>query len=277
VHEALVKAEIKKSDLNAIAFTQGPGLMGSLLVGGSFIKGMAASSGAKLIGVNHMHAHIMAHVLEDNNSTPDFSFLCLTVSGGHTQIVKVDKPNSFELIGETLDDAAGEAFDKTAKLLGLPYPGGPLIDRLAKEGSPKFNFTRSRVKDFNFSFSGLKTNILQFLKKEIAKNENFIEENLNDICASVQNEIVGNLLAELSKAAELYGVKRLAIAGGVSANSFLRSQLIELCAGKGWEAFIPEFQYCTDNAAMIGAVAYYKYLDRDFSDLKIKPEARLEF
>ncbi len=251
VHEALVKAKVDKSELDAIAFTQGPGLLGSLLVGGSFIKGMAASSQAKLIGVNHMHAHIMAHMLEGNTAKPSFPFLCLTVSGGHTQIVKVSEPNAFELIGETIDDAAGEAFDKTAKLLGLPYPGGPLIDKLARLGEPKFKFTRSRVKDFHFSFSGLKTNVLQFLKKQIAVNENFIEENLNDICASVQHEVVGNLLTELEKTADLHGIKQLAIAGGVSANSHLRTELVKLCNTRQWEAFIPEFQFCTDNAAKI--------------------------
>lgn len=277
VHDALKKADVDKSDLDAIAFTQGPGLLGSLLVGGSFIKGMAASSGTKLIGVNHMHAHIMAHMLDGNETKPSFPFLCLTVSGGHTQIVKITEPNTFELLGETLDDAAGEAFDKTAKLLGLPYPGGPLVDKLSREGQPKFSFTRSRVKDFHFSFSGLKTNVLQFLKRELKTNENFIEENLNDICASVQHEIVGNLLAELSKAAESEGIYDLAIAGGVSANSFLRSELKRTCQENGWKAHIPEFQFCTDNAAMIGSVAYYKYLNSDFSDLTIKPQARLDF
>ncbi len=277
VHEALLKAGVEKSDLDAIVFTQGPGLLGSLLVGGSFIKGMAASSGAKLIGVNHMHAHIMAHLLDGNAAKPEFPFLCLTVSGGHTQIVKVSEPNSFELIGETLDDAAGEAFDKTAKLLGLPYPGGPLIDKLAKEGEPIFKFTRPRAKDFHFSFSGLKTNVLQFLKKQIALNEHFIQENLNDICASVQHEIVGNLITELEKAANLYGIKQLAIAGGVSANSHLRSELKLLCKENDWQAFVPEFQFCTDNAAMIGSVAYFKFLQNDFSDLTARPQARLEF
>jgi len=277
VHEALKVANVSKEDLDAIAFTQGPGLLGSLLVGGSFIKGMAVSSGAKLIGVNHMHAHIMAHLLEANSSRPGFPFLCLTVSGGHTQIVKVLEPNKFELIGETLDDAAGEAFDKTAKLLGLPYPGGPLIDKHAAKGEVKFKFTRSRVDDFKFSFSGLKTNVLQFLKRELAKNEGFITENLNDICASVQSEIVGNLLCELEKAADLHGIQNLAIAGGVSANSFLRSELLRLGKSRGWNVFIPEFQFCTDNAAMLGAVAYYKFLNSEFSDLNVKPDARLEF
>ncbi|MFK7755946.1 MAG: tRNA (adenosine(37)-N6)-threonylcarbamoyltransferase complex transferase subunit TsaD [Flavobacteriales bacterium] len=276
---ALEEASISQNQLDALAFTQGPGLLGSLLVGGSFIKGMRLGSEKKLIAVNHMHAHIMAHFLDKSESDrPKFPFLCLTVSGGHTQIVLVKAPNSFELLGETIDDAAGEAFDKTAKILGLDYPGGPLVDKLAQAGDPmRFKFTKPDVKPYHFSFSGVKTNVLQFLQRETRKNPDFIKDNLNDICASVQHTIVSILLLEFKKAALEYGVSELAIAGGVSANSGLRKGLVELCTKHHWNAHIPKFEYCTDNAAMIGAVAFFKYQNKEFTTLDVKPSARLNF
>jgi len=276
VSEALREAGIKVGNLDAVAYTQGPGLMGSLLVGGNYAKGLSLGANIPCIAVNHMHGHIMAHFLTEHK--PDFPFICLTVSGGHTQLVLVESASKFKIIGETLDDAAGEAFDKTAKLLGLNYPGGPLIDKLAKDGDPhKFLFTHPKVKPLHYSFSGLKTNVLQFLQKNIRTNENFINENLSDICASVQFNIVEILLKQLSAALEKYPVKHLALAGGVSANSFLREKFRALSLEKDCVAHIPAFAYCTDNAAMIGASAYFKYLNKDFKGLEVKPQARLPF
>lgn len=272
VELALKKAGVAKEDLSAVAFTRGPGLMGSLLVGTSFAKAFALSRNLPLIEVNHMQAHVLAHFAEDPK--PAFPFLCLTVSGGHTQIVLVRDFLDMDIIGETLDDAAGEAFDKTGKLLGLGYPAGPHIDRLAREGKPRFPFPEPAVPGLNFSFSGLKTSILYFLKKETSENPDFIKQNLADICASVQEAIVTILLKKLRKAARQTGINEVAIAGGVSANSGLRRALEETGAKEGWTTYIPAFQYCTDNAAMIGVAGYYKYLKGEFSGQEVAPYAR---
>ncbi len=275
VSRALERAGVAKSDLSAIAFTRGPGLMGSLLVGVSFAKAMALSLDIPMIEVNHIQAHILAHFIDEPK--PSFPFLCLTVSGGHTQIVRVNSPLEMEIMGTTIDDAAGEAFDKTGKLLGLDYPAGPIIDKLAKEGQVVFKFTEPNVPDLDFSFSGLKTNILQFLQKRVRKNPDFIQENLADICASVQARIVSILLKKLVQASEQTGIKEIAIAGGVSANSGLRAALAATGTKKSWQVFIPKFEYCTDNAAMIAMTAYYKYLEQDFVGHDITPLARYEF
>jgi len=273
VNAALNQAGVTKQDLSAIAFTQTPGLIGSLLVGACFAKSMAQALNLPLIAVHHMQAHVMAHFIEDPK--PTFPFLCLTVSGGHTQIVLVENYLKMKVLGETIDDAAGEAFDKTAKMLGLPYPGGPLIDKYAKEGNPlRFSFPISDMKDYNFSFSGLKTSILYFLQKEKKSNPDFISENLSDICASVQYTIIQSLMKKLTKAADELQIKQIGIAGGVSANSALRNTLQELGTQKGWTTYIPKFEYCTDNAAMIGITAYHKYLKGEFTDLSIVPTAR---
>jgi N6-L-threonylcarbamoyladenine synthase len=273
VQEALQKANINKNDLNAIAFTRGPGLLGALLVGTSFAKALALSLNIPLIEVNHMQAHVLAHFIEEPK--PAFPFLCLTVSGGHTQLVWVTSPLQMEVIGETQDDAVGEAFDKTAKLIGLPYPGGPLIDKLAKEGNPdKFPFSLGEMPGLNFSFSGIKTAILYFLQKETQKNPNFIEENKADICASVQKTLIDMLLRKVKKAMKEKQCNQIAIAGGVSANSGLRSRLQELGAELGWEVFIPAFQYCTDNAGMIAMAGHFKYEAGEFTDQDVAPLAR---
>lgn len=269
---ALKKANVKKEDLNAIAFTRGPGLIGSLIVGVSFAKSMALSLNIPLIEVNHMQAHVLAHFAEDPK--PSFPFLCLTVSGGHTQIVLVKDHLEMEVLGQTLDDAAGEAFDKSGKLLGLGYPAGPQIDKLAKIGKPVFEFPNPQVKGLNFSFSGLKTAILYFLKAEVGKNPNFIEENLADICTSIQDRIVSILIGKLKRAAKETGIKEIAIAGGVSANSGLRASLIEMGEKLGWNTYIPKFEYCTDNAAMIAVTGYYKFLKQDFCNQEATPVAR---
>ena len=259
---ALKQAKTRKEDLSAIAFTRGPGLMGSLLVGVSFAKSFAMSLGIPMIEVNHMQAHVLAHFAEDPK--PAFPFLCLTVSGGHTQIVRIDAPLQMQILGSTIDDAAGEAFDKTGKMLGLDYPAGPLIDKYAKAGNPVFPFPEPRIADLDFSFSGLKTSILYFLKRELKTNPNFIQENLADICASVQDRIVSILLNKLETAVAQTGITEVAIAGGVSANSGLRNGLEKLGKENGWNTYIPAFQFCTDNAAMIGVTAYFKYLEKDF-------------
>ncbi|WP_316797634.1 tRNA (adenosine(37)-N6)-threonylcarbamoyltransferase complex transferase subunit TsaD [Pedobacter frigidisoli] len=276
IAQALKNAEVTKQDISAVAFTQGPGLLGSLLVGVSFAKSFALALGVPLISVNHMHAHILAHFIDDPK--PEFPFLCLTVSGGHTQIVLVRDYFDMEIVGETLDDAAGEAFDKTAKILKLPYPGGPLIDKHAKNGNPlAFKFAEPQIADLNFSFSGFKTSILYFIRKQEAENPDFITQNLEDICASVQHSIVQILLSKLKKAAKQYNIKQIAIAGGVSANSGLRNSLQELAGQLGWEVFIPAFQYCTDNAGMIAIAGYQKFLANDFVGHDIAPKARMEF
>lgn len=271
---AIRKAGLQKEDITAVAFTRGPGLLGSLLVGTSFAKSFALSFGLPLIEVNHMHAHVLAHFAEDPK--PAFPFLCLTVSGGHTQIVLVRDYLDMEIIGETIDDAAGEAFDKTGKILKLGYPAGPLIDRHAKEGQARFPFPEPAISGYNFSFSGLKTSILYFLQKEMAQNPNFIDQNLDDICASVQHSIITILLKKLRKAARETGIKEIAIAGGVSANSGLRQSLADMGAREGWNTYIPAFQYCTDNAGMIGVAAYYKYLKGAFCGQEATPFARSE-
>ncbi len=272
VEAALQEAGLKASELSAIAFTRGPGLIGSLIVGVSFAKAMALSLDLPIIEVNHMRAHVLAHFAEA--PYPSFPFLCLTVSGGHTQIVLVRDYFDMEVLGNTLDDAAGEAFDKTGKLLGLNYPAGPIIDNLAKTGKPVFSFPHPKVKDYHFSFSGLKTSILYFLKKSIKNEPDFIQNNLNDICASVQKTIVDILIKELVKAAEHTGIKQIAVAGGVSANSELREVLQQTGKEKAWSTFIPKFEYCTDNAAMIGITAYQKFQKGDFSQQDITPVAR---
>jgi N6-L-threonylcarbamoyladenine synthase len=272
VELALKKAGVAKNDIHAVAFTRGPGLMGSLLVGTSFAKAFALSLDLPLIEVNHIQAHVLAHFAEDPK--PRFPFLCLTVSGGHTQIALVRDFLDMEIIGETLDDAAGEAFDKSGKLLGLGYPAGPLIDKLAREGQPLFPFPEPAVPGLNFSFSGLKTSILYFLKKKVAENPHFVTGNLADICASVQASIVTILLKKLRKAARQTGIKEIAIAGGVSANSGLRRALEEMGEKEGWTTYIPAFQFCTDNAGMIGVAAYYKYLAGEFCGQDAVPFAR---
>ena len=276
---ALKKAGISKEQLSAIAFTQGPGLMGSLLVGSSFAKSMALALNIPLIAVNHMHAHILAHFIEEEGyDKPEFPFLALTISGGHTQIVKVNSFFDMEIIGETTDDAVGEAFDKTAKILGLPYPGGPLIDKFAQEGNPRaYSFTKPKVDGLNFSFSGLKTQILYFVQKNSKDNPNFIEENKNDICASIQNIIIQILMDKIKMAVQETGIKQIAIGGGVSANSGIRKTLKETENQYGWKTFIPKFEYTTDNAAMIGIVGYHKYLENHFSNAATVAKARIEF
>ncbi len=271
---AIRNAGVGKHELSAIAFTKGPGLIGSLIVGASFAKAMALSLGLPLIEVHHMQAHVLAHFAEDPK--PALPFLCLTVSGGHTQIMLVKNHLEMELLGETVDDAAGEAFDKTGKMLGLEYPAGPIIDRLAQQGQPVFEFPEPQVPDLNFSFSGLKTSILYFIKEKSKANPNFIQENLPDICASVQSRIVSILLKKLRKAAQKTGIKEVAIAGGVSANSALRSGLEAMGKKEGWNTYIPRFEFCTDNAAMIAVTAYYKYLNSEFVGQDAAPVARFE-
>ena len=269
---ALKKAGVKKEELTAVAFTRGPGLMGSLLVGVSFAKAFAMSLNVPMIEVNHMSAHVLAHFAEDPK--PAFPFLCLTVSGGHTQIVLVRDYLDMEVIGTTIDDAAGEAFDKTGKMLGLPYPAGPQVDKSAQQGNPVFSFTEPRIEGLDFSFSGLKTSILYFLQKKMKENPDFIKENLADICASVQTRIISILLNKLKKAAEQTGIKEIAVAGGVSANSGLRNGLRQTGEELGWNTYIPAFQYCTDNAGMIAVAAYQKYLAGEFVGQDVTPSAR---
>ena len=276
VDTALKNANVELSAVDAFAFTQAPGLIGALLVGAQFAKSLSLAFDKPLITVHHMQAHVVANLIPDNK--PGFPFLCLTVSGGHTQIVLCEDFLQMKVIGQTLDDAAGEAFDKSAKLLGLPYPGGPLIDKYAQQGNPnKFKFPEPQIPELDFSFSGLKTAILYFIQEKKKKNENFINENLNDICASVQQRIVSILLNKLKKAAEQTGIKNICIAGGVSANSGLRRSFEELGKQLDWKTFIPPFEYCTDNAAMIAITAYYKYLAGEFADLSVSPSAKAEW
>lgn len=275
VHEALSGAGISKKELSAVAVTRGPGLMGSLLVGVSFAKAFAKTLNLPLIDVNHMQAHVLAHFIDEPR--PNFPFICLTVSGGHTQLVWVRDHLDMEVIGETQDDAVGEAFDKTAKLLGLPYPGGPLLDRYAKQGNPKaFSFPITRMPGLNYSFSGIKTAVLYFLRDRLEENPNFITENLPDLCASIQHTLVEMLLIKLKEAMKQVGVTEVAIAGGVSANSGLRSALAALAQRKGWKLYVPEFEYCTDNAGMIAMAAHYKYLRQDFVGYDLVPLAKLK-
>ncbi|AMQ56031.1 tRNA (adenosine(37)-N6)-threonylcarbamoyltransferase complex transferase subunit TsaD [Algoriphagus sanaruensis] len=276
IHEAITSSGISKEQLSAVAFTRGPGLMGSLLVGVSFAKSFAKALEIPIIEVNHMQAHVLAHFIDDPK--PEFPFLCLTVSGGHTQLVLVKSHLEMEVVGETQDDAVGEAFDKTAKLLGLPYPGGPLIDRYAKEGNPKaFNFPVTRMPGLNYSFSGIKTAVLYFLRDQLQEDPQFIEKNLPDLCASIQATLIEMLLIKLKEAMKHYQLKSVAIAGGVSANSGLRLALSELSRRKGWNLFVPKFEYCTDNAGMIAMAAYYKYLKGEFSSMDVTPLAKMKF
>ncbi|MGB1391695.1 MAG: tRNA (adenosine(37)-N6)-threonylcarbamoyltransferase complex transferase subunit TsaD [Flavobacteriaceae bacterium] len=277
VHQAIEQAGITKENIDAIAFTKGPGLMGSLLVGTSFAKSLAIGLNIPLIDVNHMQAHILAHFIkEENLNFPPFPFICLTISGGHTQIVKVTDYFSFEVLGETIDDAVGEAFDKSAKILGLPYPGGPLVDKYAQLGDPnKFSFTKPKVGDLDFSFSGLKTGILYFIQKNVKINPTFIEDNLYDICASIQHTIVEILMQKLKNTVKKTGIKHVAIAGGVSANSEIRKRLQLANKHLGWTTYIPKFEYTTDNAAMIAITGYLKYKEKKYADISVKAEARL--
>ncbi|WP_298948765.1 tRNA (adenosine(37)-N6)-threonylcarbamoyltransferase complex transferase subunit TsaD [uncultured Polaribacter sp.] len=278
VQQALAQANIGKEQLAAIAFTKGPGLMGSLLVGTSFAKSLALGLNIPLLDVNHMQAHILAHFIKsDDNKMPPFPFICLTISGGHTQIVKVTNYFEMEVLGETIDDAVGEAFDKSAKIIGLPYPGGPLIDKYAQLGNPKaYPFTKPKVGDLDFSFSGLKTGILYFIQKQQRINPNFIKENLNDICASIQFTIVEILMDKLKNAVKKTNIKHIAIAGGVSANSEIRKRLQLAEKHLGWTTYIPKFEYTTDNAAMIAISGYLKYLNKDYSDVSVTAKARLK-
>lgn len=273
VDTALKEAGTTLQELDAIAFTQAPGLIGSLLVGAQFAKSLALALDKPLITVHHMQAHVIANLIEEPR--PAFPFLCLTVSGGHTQIVLARSATELDILGETIDDAAGEAFDKSAKLLGLPYPGGPLIDKYAKEGNPDaFAFAEPQIEGLNFSFSGLKTSVLYFLQRETKNNPDFVKQNLADICASLQKTIVNILLKKVKKAALQTGIQDICIAGGVSANSGLRQALEAMGKQQGWRTFIPAFQYCTDNAAMIAMTAYYKYEAKQFADLSVSPQAR---
>jgi N6-L-threonylcarbamoyladenine synthase len=279
VKAALDKANVRKEQLSAVAFTRGPGLIGSLLVGTSFAKSFALAAGIPLIEVNHMEAHVLANFASRPTvvsfTSPSFPFLCLTVSGGHTQIVKATSYSKLEVIGQTLDDAAGEAFDKSAKILGLPYPGGPLIDKFAKEGNPlAFPFPHPFAPDLNFSFSGLKTSILYFVEKNLHKDPQFVDKNKADICASIQHTIISVLMEKLKLAVHQTGIKSIAIAGGVSANSGLRKVVMELSDTLKCKVSIPDFEYCTDNAAMIAIAGYFKYLDGNFTDQETAPLAR---
>jgi N6-L-threonylcarbamoyladenine synthase len=278
VDMALREAGIDKSDLSAIAFTEGPGLLGSLLVGASFAKSLSLALDIPLIGVHHMKAHILAHFIDDSSmNLPEFPFLALTISGGHTQIVRVDSYFDFTVLGETRDDAVGEAFDKSAKIMGLPYPGGPLIDKYAQKGNPKaFKFPKPKVDGMDFSFSGLKTSILYFLQKKTKENPDFIRENMADLSASIQYTIVNILMDKLKIAVETTGIKRIAIAGGVSANSGIRQALLKAENDLGWKVYIPKFEFTTDNAAMVAIVGYLKYQQGLFDDLSVVPKARMK-
>lgn len=274
VDQTLVQAGIKRTDLTAIAFTRGPGLMGALLVGVSFAKGLALALNIPLIEVNHLQAHVLAHFID--TPVPSFPFLCLTVSGGHTQLIYVTDFLEMEVIGETIDDAAGEAFDKGAKILGLPYPGGPLIDQYARTGNAsRFKFPDASTEGLNFSFSGIKTSLLYFIRDNLREDPDFVQNNLNDICASYQNQIIKMLLGRLEKAVLQKGTRNIALAGGVAANSGLRKQLTDLGSKKGWELFIPDFQYCTDNAGMIAMAAHFLNEYKRFSTLDVTPLARM--
>ncbi|MDD2931715.1 MAG: tRNA (adenosine(37)-N6)-threonylcarbamoyltransferase complex transferase subunit TsaD [Fermentimonas sp.] len=279
VHDALKQAEVSKEDISAVAFTRGPGLLGSLLVGTSFAKGFSSALNLPMIEVNHLQAHVLAHFIkEDKNDTnqPAFPFLCLLVSGGNSQIILVKSYNEMEIIGKTIDDAAGEAFDKCAKVMGLGYPGGPVVDRLAKMGdSEKFTFSKPRIDGYDYSFSGLKTSFLYFLRDELKLNSDFIEEYKNDLCASLQKTIVDILMNKLYLASEDFGIKEVAVAGGVSANSGLRNAFEEYSQKYGWKIHIPKFAYTTDNAAMVAISGYYKYLARDFANHDVTPYARV--
>ena len=279
VHDALKQAGVTKEQISAVAFTRGPGLLGSLLVGTSFAKGLSTALNIPMIEVNHLQAHVLAHFIkedEDDQNQPEFPFLCLLVSGGNSQIILVKSYNDMEIIGQTIDDAAGEAFDKCAKVMGLGYPGGPVVDRLAKMGNPnKFNFNKPRIDGYDYSFSGLKTSFLYFLRDELKNDSDFIENNKNDLCASLQKTIIEVLMDKLYKASEDLKIKEIAVAGGVSANSALRSAFEEYSQKYGWKIHIPKFAYTTDNAAMVAISGYFKYLDKEFATPDIAPFARV--
>ena len=276
VQQALFNAKIIKNDIDAVAFTRGPGLLGSLLVGVSFAKAFALANSLPLIEINHMQAHVLAHFIDEPK--PSFPFLCLTVSGGHTQIVLVKGHFDMEVVGQTTDDAAGEALDKTSKILGLPYPGGPMIDKYARTGNADtYQFPEPQIPGLDFSFSGLKTAILYFIRDNVKLEPGFVEQNIADICASVEKRVVTILLNKLKKASDLYGIKDIALAGGVSANTGLRQGLQQMGAQMGWNTFVPKFEYCTDNAAMIAIAGYYKFLKSDFVGQNIAPMARMPY
>ncbi len=279
VDQALAHAETTIEEVDAVAFTGGPGLLGSLLVGASFAKGFALARGVPLIAVNHLHAHVMSHFVMEHgrvNRVPQFPFLCLLVSGGHTQLIMMEDHLSMKIIGNTIDDAAGEAFDKCARVMGLPYPGGPVIDRLAAEGNPgAFSFARPRIRGLNFSFSGLKTSFLYFLRDRVGEDADFVSRNVNDLAASLQATIVSILTGKLVRAAKETGVREIGIAGGVSANSGLRRAAMREAERRGWQLYLPELRYTTDNAAMIGVTGYYKYLKGEFADHTVVPAARM--
>ena len=281
VDQALKKASVSKEEISAVAFTRGPGLLGSLLVGTSFAKSFALAMKIPLVEVNHLQAHILVHFikqLEKENKQPDFPFLCLLVSGGHTQIVVVKDYLKMEIIGQTIDDAAGEAFDKCAKVIGLPYPGGPVIDQKAKLGNNKaFVFNKPKIKELDYSFSGLKTSFLYFIRDEIKKDNDFVKKNMNDLCASIQYTIIDILMEKLVRASKQTGIKQVAVAGGVSANSGLRDALTQQAKINHWETYIPEFNFTTDNAAMIGITGYYKYHNKEFATQDIAPIARFAY
>ena len=276
INEALKEADITLEEINAIAYTQGPGLLGALLVGGSFAKAVAMSKGIPIIPVNHMTAHILSHFIEDPK--PEFPFLCLTVSGGHTQLVEVRSYISMNIIGQTKDDAVGEAFDKCAKILGLGYPGGPQIDQLAQSGDPhRFSFPETEMPEYDYSFSGIKTAFLYFLRDQVKKDQDFIKNNLNDLAASIQNTLISMLMEKLIKASHQMKINSIAIAGGVSANNGLRKRISEMAIERNWKVYIPKFEYCTDNAAMIAISGYYKFLAGDFGRLDDNPLPRMSF
>ena len=279
VHDALKQAGVTKDQISAVAFTRGPGLLGSLLVGTSFAKGLSSALNIPMIEVNHLQAHVLAHFIkedEDDQNQPEFPFLCLLVSGGNSQIILVKSYNDMEIIGQTIDDAAGEAFDKCAKVMGLGYPGGPVVDRLAKMGNPdRFNFNKPRIDGYDYSFSGLKTSFLYFLRDELKNDSDFIENNKNDLCASLQKTIIEVLMDKLYKASEDLKIKEVAVAGGVSANSALRNAFEEYSQKYGWKIHIPKFAYTTDNAAMVAISGYFKYLDKEFATPDIAPFARV--
>ena len=276
VDHVINDADISLNDLDAIAYTRGPGLLGALLIGNSFAKSMAASLGIPLIPIHHMKAHVLAHFIDDPK--PKFPFLCLTVSGGHTQILKVNSPSDMIILGQTQDDAVGEAFDKAAKLLGLPYPGGPMIDKLAQDGDPdNYQFAESEMPNLDYSFSGIKTSILYFLRKEMKNDQQFIEKNINDLAASIQRTLISMLIKKLVRAAKQKDIKQIAIAGGVSANSGLRKELEAIAEKNNWETFIPDFQYCTDNAGMIAISGHMLFDQGVFGQLTDSPLPRMPF
>ena len=279
VSEAIKRAGIDKSEIDAIAFTRGPGLLGSLLVGTSFTKGLATSLGIPMIEVNHLQAHVLAHFIKespDDNHAPTFPFMCLLVSGGNSQIIKVNAYNQMEVVGQTIDDAAGEAFDKCAKVMGLGYPGGPIVNKLANEGNPKaFTFSKPHISGYDYSFSGLKTSFLYTLRDKLQEDPNFIENNKRDLCASLQATVIDILMDKLRKAVKAFGINQVALSGGVSANSGLRDAFLDHAKRYGWKVYIPKFSFTTDNAAMVAVTGYYKYLDKDFCPMAAVPFSRV--